>query len=86
MSAAEKVLSVRLSARTAGELEALSRRVDRPQARLLREAVESFLDRETYAIARIEAAIEQADRGEVVPHDEVMAAAQRIIDAARRSQ
>lgn len=86
MATAEKIMSVRLSAKAASDLEALSRRTDQPQARLLREAVESFLDREAYTLARIEAGIAQADRGEIVPHEQVMTDMRLIIDEARRGR
>jgi predicted transcriptional regulator len=83
MQRAERIQSVRLSAETGDQLEALAKRVNRPQSRILREAIEGYIDREMQTIQRIEAAIEQADRGEVIPHDDVMDEAQRIINAAK---
>jgi predicted transcriptional regulator len=66
-------ISVRISTSARNRLARLAKRTKRSQAFLAAEAIEDFLDLNEWQVAGIEEAIEQADRGELVPHEDVEA-------------
>jgi RHH-type transcriptional regulator, rel operon repressor / antitoxin RelB len=67
------VVSVRLDKATKARLDKLAAATRRSKSYLAAEAIEEFLAIQEWQIAGIEKAIESADRGELVPHEEAMA-------------
>ena len=86
MPAADKILTVRLNANFAQELKDFSSEVQRPRADIVRDAISGYMARERHTIARVKAAMAQADRGETLPHDEAMAQVQTALDRAREAR
>jgi predicted transcriptional regulator len=68
-----------LDADTASRLQALAQKVDRDPEALAADAVAAYLELERAEVAAIEDALREADRGELVPHEEVMAEVRQII-------
>ncbi|HEX6143583.1 MAG TPA: CopG family ribbon-helix-helix protein [Geminicoccaceae bacterium] len=52
-------------------LDRLAAATGRPRDELAEEAIRDLLDYEAWKEAKIQRAIEQADRGDLVPHEEV---------------
>jgi RHH-type rel operon transcriptional repressor/antitoxin RelB len=66
-------LTVRLNADTKKRLEAVATHVRRSKSFLAAEAIEEFLVVQEWQIAAIKEGIAAADRGDLVPHEEVRA-------------
>ncbi len=64
-------LAVRISERKAREVEALAKATDRPKSWLLEQALDAYLETQTWQIARIERGLAEIERGEAVAHEEV---------------
>jgi predicted transcriptional regulator len=79
-------LTVRLDRTVKKRLEAAAARVRRSKSFLAAEAIEEYLAVQEWQIEAIERGIEAADRGELVPHDQVKAWAQSIAADRRRRQ
>lgn len=65
-------LAVPLDHATKERLEQLAADTDRSEAELAAEAITEFLAVQDWQIAGIKEAIASVERGEVVPHDEVV--------------
>ncbi len=72
-----KPISIRVTDRTLERLERMSRATDRSKSFLAAQAIEDFLDLQEWQVAAIQKGIEQAERGEVVPHEEALKALDR---------
>lgn len=66
-------LTVRLDSDVKRRLEDVAVRVRRSKSFLAAEAIEEFLAVQEWQIAAIEGGIAAADRGELVPHEDVRA-------------
>ncbi len=66
-------ISFRTENSTRDRLDRLAGAERRDRSFLINEAVEMMLDRSDWQEAQIRAGIEEADRGETVPHEEVAA-------------
>jgi predicted transcriptional regulator len=64
-------LSFRVRAEQAEQLDRLAEATDRPRSWLLQQALDSYLELQAWQIAHIKEGIEQLDRGEFIPHEEV---------------
>ena len=65
--------TVRVDTAAKKRLEKLAKNTGRSRSFLAAEAINEYLDINEWQVAGIKAAIESADRGEFVPHDQVKA-------------
>ena len=66
-------LTVRVDARAKKRLEKLAKRTGRSRSLVAAEAINEYLDVNEWQVAGIKRAIAQAERGELIPHDQVRA-------------
>jgi RHH-type transcriptional regulator, rel operon repressor / antitoxin RelB len=64
-------LTVRLDPELERRLEELARRTHRSKASLATEAIAAYLELEAWQVAEIEAALEEADKGDFASDQEV---------------
>ncbi len=64
-------LSVRISEEKAREIETLAKATDRSKSWLLEQALDAYLETQSWQVARIERGLAEIDRGDGVPHEEV---------------
>jgi RHH-type transcriptional regulator, rel operon repressor / antitoxin RelB len=65
--------TVRVDTAAKKRLEELAKNTGRSRSFLAAEAINEYLDINEWQVAGIKAAIESADRGEFIPHDQVKA-------------
>ncbi len=65
--------TVRVDTTAKKRLEKLAKSTGRSRSFLAAEAINEYLDVNEWQVAGIKAAIESADRGDLVPHDQVKA-------------
>ena len=65
--------TVRIDVEKQKQLDALANEMNRSIDWLVNQAIEQFLEEQAWQIAEIKKGIEAADRGELIPHAEVMA-------------
>jgi RHH-type rel operon transcriptional repressor/antitoxin RelB len=70
---ARATLSFRTDTQTRDRLDRLAGALKRDRSFLINEAIEQYLELSDWQEAQIRAGIEEADRGETVPHDEAAA-------------
>ncbi|WP_417490781.1 CopG family ribbon-helix-helix protein [Maricaulis sp.] len=80
-----KPTSLSLDDTTCEKLDALAQSQGRPRPQLVRDAIEQYLENETRIIEAIKAGIADADAGNLIPHEEVMAELYALNDSARRA-
>jgi predicted transcriptional regulator len=83
---AEGVFTVRISPEKQRQLDALAQVLDRSRNWVVSDAIDQYLDVQAWQIEQIRHGVEEADRGELVPHEEVSAAARAKIRQARDGQ
>lgn len=66
-------MSIRLSPQTRERLDKLAQATDRSKSWLAAQAVEAFLDLQEWQVAAIQEGLAQAERGEFVEQDTVLA-------------
>jgi RHH-type rel operon transcriptional repressor/antitoxin RelB len=66
-------LTVRLTPEVKQRLESVAQRVRRSESLLAAEAIEEFLAVQEWQLAAIEEGIAAAERGELIPHEDVRA-------------
>lgn len=64
-------ISLRISEQKAREIEALAKSTDRSKSWLLEQALDAYLETQTWQVARIEQGLAEIERGEAVAHREV---------------
>lgn len=64
-------LSLRISEKKAREIETLAKATDRSKSWLLEQALDAYLETQSWQVARIERGLAEIDRGEGRPHEEV---------------
>ncbi len=64
-------LSLRISEQKAREIETLAKATDRSKSWLLEQALDAYLETQSWQVARIERGLAELDRGEGVAHEEV---------------
>ena len=83
---AEGVFTVRISPEKQRQLDALAQVLDRSRNWVVSDAIDQYLDVQAWQIAQIRHGVEEADRGELVSHEEVGTEAHAKIRKARDSQ
>ncbi len=81
-----KSTSVNLDEATRDRLDRVARAYDRKRSWIITRAVQEYLDREEAFARAVEAGIEAADRGELIPHEEVMAEMDTLIEDLAKSR
>ena len=84
--AATETMTIRVSAETKRKLERIATGTRRSKSFLAGEAVSAYVDRELEIIEGIKRGLADVEAGRVVPHDEAMAEARRIIAEVRRER
>jgi predicted transcriptional regulator len=64
-------LSLRISEQKARKIETLAKATDRSKSWLLEQALDAYLETQSWQVARIERGLAELDRGKGVAHDEV---------------
>lgn len=69
-----RVTSVRLQDELSNKLDALATSMDRPKAWLIEQAIESYVDEQSWQIQTVEEALQdyRSGKAELVPHEQVM--------------
>jgi len=83
---AEGVFTVRISPEKQRQLDALAQVLDRSRNWVVSDAIDQYLDVQAWQIEQIRHGVEEADRGELVSHEEVSTEAHAKIRKARDSQ
>jgi predicted transcriptional regulator len=83
---AEGVFTVRISPEKQRQLDALAQVLDRSRNWVVSDAIDQYLDVQAWQIAQIQDGVAEADRRELVPHEEVSAEARAKIRQARDGQ
>ena len=83
---AEGVFTVRISPEKQRQLDALAQVLDRSRNWVVSDAIDQYLDIQAWQMAQIQYGMEEADRSELVPHEEVSAEARAKIRQARDGQ
>ena len=83
---AEGVFTVRIPPEKQRQLDALAEALDRSCNWIVSDAIDQYLAVQAWQIAQIRQGVEEADRGELVPHEEVSTEARAKIRQARDSQ
>jgi predicted transcriptional regulator len=83
---AEGVFTVRISPEKQRQLDALAQVLDRSRNWVVSDAIDQYLDVQAWQIAQIQYGVAEADRSELVPHEEVSAEARAKIRQARDGQ
>jgi predicted transcriptional regulator len=71
MSTTSKIISVRVDPEIEARLAQLAQATDRPKSWHLEQALKSYLESQAWQIAHIKKAIDSADAGDLISHDEV---------------
>ena len=74
-----EAFTVRTESDTVQRLDKLASRLDRSRNYLVNQAIKEYLDFHAWQIEKIQTGIEAADRGQLVPHEEVMAEMDALI-------
>ena len=80
---AEGVFTVRIPPEKQRQLDALAQVLDRSRNWVVCDAIDQYLDIQAWQIEQIRHGVEEADRGELVSHDEVSTEARAKIRKAR---
>ncbi|MBS1214236.1 MAG: putative transcriptional regulator [Proteobacteria bacterium] len=74
-----EAFTVRTDIETANRLDKLASRLDRSRNYLVNQAIKEYLDLHAWQIEKIQEGIEAADRGRLIPHEDVMAEMDALI-------
>ena len=83
---AEGVFTIRIPPEKQRQLDALAQVLDRSRNWVVSDAINQYLDVQAWQIEQIRHGVEEADRGELVPHDEVSTEVRAKIRQARDGQ
>jgi predicted transcriptional regulator len=83
---AEGVFTVRIPPEKQRQLDALAQVLERSRNWVVSAAIDQYLDVQAWQIAQIRHGVEEADRGELVSHEEVSTEARAKIRKARDGQ
>ena len=86
MSATTANFSIRLPETTKEKIDQLAKALGRPRNYLIAEAVERYVQQESWQLAEIQAGIAEDDMGLSIPHDEVMRDVYAAIQQAEERQ
>jgi predicted transcriptional regulator len=76
-----RTASIRVDEEKLDRLDKLAESIDRPRSWLINQAIDRYLDEEEQFLAAVEEGIAAADRGELVPHEQVMREARHLISS-----
>jgi predicted transcriptional regulator len=79
-------ITIRTDPDLAGKIAALALAMDRSRNWVIEEALKQYVETQMWQIEGIKAAIASVDKGEGIPHEQVMAEAEALLseyDAAR---
>ena len=83
---AEGVFTVCIAPEKQRQLDALAQVLDRSRNWVISDAIDQYLDVQAWQMAQIQHGVEEADRGELVSHEEVSTEARAKIHKARDGQ
>ena len=83
---AEGVFTVRIPPEKQRQLDALAQVLDRSRNWVVCDAIDQYLDVQAWQMEQIRHGVEEADRGELVSHEEVSTEALAKIHKARDGQ
>lgn len=66
-----EAFTVRADGETVKQLDELASQMDRSRNYLVNQAIKEYLELHTWQLGKIEAGMAAADRGELVPHEQV---------------
>lgn len=69
--AGKSTFSVRLDPEKRRVLDSLAESMDRPRSYLVEQAIDQYLEHHVWMLERIEEARAEADRGELIEHDDL---------------
>ncbi len=81
---AMRTASIRLDEEKLTRLDRLAAAIDRSRSWVINQAIEQYLDHEEWFAEAVREGVAAADRGELVPHDEAVAAARERIAKGRQ--
>ncbi len=67
-----RTASIRVDEQVLDRLDRLAQTMDRSRSWVIAQAIEQYLDHEEWFVQAVEAGIEAADRGDLIPHDQVI--------------
>ncbi len=77
--------TVRVADETAGKLDQLAEKMERSRAYVVQQAIEDYVDRQTWQLAEIEAGLAEAKRGEFASSAEVADILKKYVTTARQA-
>jgi predicted transcriptional regulator len=77
--------TVRTDGETVKRLDRLAAQLDRSRNYLVNQAIQEYLELHAWQIQKIEAGIAAADRGDVIPHEDVMSEMDALIEEKIRA-
>ena len=83
---AEGVFTIRIPPAKQRQLDALAQVLERSRNWVVSDAIDQYLDVQAWQIKQIQHGVEEADRGELVPHEEVSTEARAKIRKVRDGQ
>ena len=78
-------ITIRTDADLAGKVAALASSMDRSRNWVVEEALRQYVETQAWQIEGIKAAIASLDRGEGIPHEQVMAEMEALLSAHDKS-
>ena len=80
-----KNISIRIEAAAVDKLDTLARAQDRSRNWIVKEALQQYFDHQDWMVEAIKDGIRDADAGRTVPHDQVVAEVDALIETARKT-
>ena len=78
-----RTASIRVDEQVLDRLDRLAQTMDRSRSWVIAQAIEQYLDHEEWFVRAVEAGIEAADRGDLIPHDQVI---QNVRERLKKAQ
>ncbi len=78
-----RTASIHLDEATLDRLDRLAQAMDRSRSWVIAQAIEQYLDHEEWFIQSVASGIEAADRGDLIPHDQVI---QNVRERLKKAQ
>ncbi|WP_417468759.1 CopG family ribbon-helix-helix protein [Maricaulis sp.] len=76
-------ISIRLDDATREKLDVLAQSQDRSRSWVVNDAIQAYFDHQDWIVEAIKVGIADAEAGRLVPHEDVMAELNEVIEAAR---
>ena len=80
-----KNISIRIEAAAVDKLDTLARAQDRSRNWIVKEALQQYFDHQDWMVEAIKDGIRDADAGRTVPHDQVVAEVDALLETARKT-